>query len=51
MSEEKKPGGPDLTRGVLPADFAEGKLTPSGGLEQKRVASRQVIRPKLLARS
>jgi NADPH-dependent 2,4-dienoyl-CoA reductase/sulfur reductase-like enzyme/nitrite reductase/ring-hydroxylating ferredoxin subunit len=26
MSEERKPGGPDLTQGVLPADFAEGKL-------------------------
>jgi nitrite reductase/ring-hydroxylating ferredoxin subunit len=26
MSDEKKPGGPDLTQGVLPADFAEGKL-------------------------
>lgn len=26
MSEEKKPGGPDLTEGVLPADFTEGKL-------------------------
>src|ERR1700752_4150032 len=26
MSEEKKPGGPDLTQGVLPADFTEGKL-------------------------
>jgi NADPH-dependent 2,4-dienoyl-CoA reductase/sulfur reductase-like enzyme/nitrite reductase/ring-hydroxylating ferredoxin subunit len=26
MSEEKKPGGPDLTQGVLSADFAEGKL-------------------------
>jgi nitrite reductase/ring-hydroxylating ferredoxin subunit len=26
MSDEKKPGGPDLTQGVLPADFADGKL-------------------------
>ena len=26
MSEEKKPGGPDLTQGVQPADFTEGKL-------------------------
>src|SRR6516162_5062167 len=26
MSEEKKPGGPDLTQGVLPADFTDGKL-------------------------
>jgi len=26
MSEEKKPGGPDLTQGVLLADFADGKL-------------------------
>ncbi|MGY8662811.1 FAD-dependent oxidoreductase [Bradyrhizobium sp. UFLA05-109] len=26
MSEEKKPAGPDLTQGVLPADFTEGKL-------------------------
>jgi len=26
MSEEQKPGGPDLTQGVLPADFTEGKL-------------------------
>jgi len=26
MIEEKKPGGPDLTQGVLLADFAEGKL-------------------------
>jgi NADPH-dependent 2,4-dienoyl-CoA reductase/sulfur reductase-like enzyme/nitrite reductase/ring-hydroxylating ferredoxin subunit len=26
MREEKKPGGPDLTQGVLPADFTEGKL-------------------------
>ena len=26
MNEEKRPGGPDLTQGVLPADFTEGKL-------------------------
>src|SRR5215475_7949599 len=26
MSEEKKSGGPDLTQGVLPSDFTEGKL-------------------------
>ncbi|MEW6645068.1 MAG: FAD-dependent oxidoreductase [Pseudomonadota bacterium] len=26
MSEEKKPSGPDLTQGVLPADFTDGKL-------------------------
>src|SRR5215471_10592267 len=26
MSEEKNPGRPDLTQGVLPSDFTEGKL-------------------------
>lgn len=26
MSEEKRPGGPDLTQGVRPAEFTEGKL-------------------------
>ena len=26
MNEGKRPGGPDLTQGVLPADFTEGKL-------------------------
>ncbi|OAF11172.1 FAD-dependent oxidoreductase [Bradyrhizobium neotropicale] len=26
MTEEKKPSGPDLTRGVLPTDFKDGKL-------------------------
>jgi nitrite reductase/ring-hydroxylating ferredoxin subunit len=26
MSEDKKPSGPDLTQGVLPADFNEDKL-------------------------
>jgi hypothetical protein len=26
MSDERKPGGPDLTIGGLPADFTEGKL-------------------------
>jgi hypothetical protein len=26
MSEEKRPGGPDLTQDVRPAEFTEGKL-------------------------
>ena len=26
MTEDKKPSGPDLTQGVLPADFKDGKL-------------------------
>ncbi|WP_024506616.1 apoptosis inducing factor family protein [Bradyrhizobium sp. ARR65] len=34
MSEDNKPSGPDLTQGVSPADFADGKLLGHVGEEQ-----------------
>ncbi len=34
MSENNKPSGPDLTKGVAPADFADGKLLGHVGEEQ-----------------
>jgi len=34
MSEDNKPGGPDLTHGVSPADFTDGKLLGHVGDEQ-----------------
>jgi apoptosis-inducing factor 3 len=34
MSEDNKPGGPDLTQGVSPADFTDGKLLGHVGEEQ-----------------
>ncbi|MEK9278717.1 MULTISPECIES: FAD-dependent oxidoreductase [unclassified Bradyrhizobium] len=33
MTEEKKPSGPDLTQGVLPTDFKDGKLLGHVGEE------------------